>query len=383
MQNKIVFTIVISFFLFIKLSFSQDSNAVKKGILLTNPKVFEKVIDGKQISLYVLKNKHGYVSEITNYGGKVVSLWTPNRHGNYEDIVLGHPNIEDYLNSKEKYFGALIGRYGNRIANGKFSLDGHEYNLAKNNGDNHLHGGNKGFESVIWDAKQIDDQTLELKYMSKDMEEGYPGNLTVKVMYQLTDNNELKIEYWASTDAPTVINLTHHSFFNLKGAGNGTINDHLLQINAAYYTPVRKGLIPTGEIATVENTPFDFQNLKAIGDRVEDDDKQLKLGLGYDHNFVLNQSPEALNFASKVVEPVSGRTMEVYTNEPGLQFYGGNFLDGSVIGKHNKAYKFRSAFCLETQHFPDSPNNPNFPNTRLNPNEEYYSICIYKFSVSE
>lgn len=383
MQNNIFFTIVIGFFLFINLSYSQNSNAIKKGIFLTNPKLFEKVIDKKQTSLYVLKNKHGVLSEITNYGGKVVSLWVPDRHGNFDDIVLGHPNIDDYLNSKEKYFGALIGRYGNRIANGKFSLDGQEFNLAKNNGDNHLHGGNKGFESVVWDATQIDQQTLELKYVSKDMEEGYPGNLTVTVIYQLTDNNELKIEYWATTDAPTVINLTHHSFFNLKGAGNGTINDHLLLINSAYYTPVDNGLIPTGEIASVEDTPFDFQKLIAIGERVDAENQQLIYGLGYDHNFVLNQSLEALNYAAKVIEPVSGRTMEVYTNEPGLQFYGGNFLDGSVVGKENKAYKFRTAFCLETQHFPDSPNNPNFPSTRLNPKEEYYSICIYKFSVSE
>ncbi len=350
---------------------------------LMNNKNFEKIVNGKQVNLYTLKNSSGTVAQITNFGGKIVSLWVPDRHGNFDDIVLGHPNIDDYLNSKEKYFGALIGRYGNRIANGKFSLDGQEFNLAKNNGDNQLHGGNKGFDSAVWDATPIDQQTLELKYVSKDMEEGYPGNLTVTVIYQLTDNNELKIEYWATTDAPTVINLTHHSFFNLKGAGNGTINDHLLLINSAYYTPVREGLIPTGEIASVEDTPFDFQKLIAIGKRVDSENQQLIYGLGYDHNFALNQSLEALNYAAKIIEPVSGRTMEVYTNEPGLQFYGGNFLDGSIAGKENKSYKFRTAFCLETQHFPDSPNNPNFPSTRLNPKEEYYSICIYKFSVSE
>jgi len=347
---------------------------------LMNNKNFEKIVNGKQVNLYTLKNSSGTVAQITNFGGKIVSLWVPDRHGNFDDIVLGHPNIDDYLNSKEKYFGALIGRYGNRIANGKFSLDGQEFNLAKNNGDNQLHGGNKGFDSAVWDATPIDQQTLELKYVSKDMEEGYPGNLTVTVIYQLTDNNELKIEYWATTDAPT---LTHHSFFNLKGAGNGTINDHLLLINSAYYTPVREGLIPTGEIASVEDTPFDFQKLIAIGKRVDSENQQLIYGLGYDHNFALNQSLEALNYAAKIIEPVSGRTMEVYTNEPGLQFYGGNFLDGSIAGKENKSYKFRTAFCLETQHFPDSPNNPNFPSTRLNPKEEYYSICIYKFSVSE
>ena len=367
--------------MFINLSQAQNQDNGVKQIKLSNKQDFKKTINNKQVALFVLKNSSGMVAEITNYGGKIVSLWTPDRQGIYEDIVLGHPNIDEYLSSNEKYFGALIGRYGNRIANGKFSLDGKEYNLAKNNGDNHLHGGNTGYESVVWDAKQLDQQSLELSYFSKDMEEGYPGNLSIKVVYQLTDNNELKIEYWATTDAPTVINLTHHSFFNLRGAGNGTINDHLLQINAAYYTPVDKGLIPTGEIATVEDTPFDFQKLISIGKRVDNEDQQLIYGLGYDHNFVLNQSLEALNFASKVIEPVSGRTMEVYTNEPGLQFYGGNFLNGSIHGKEGKVYNYRTAFCLETQHFPNSPNEKHFPSTVLNPNEKYYSICIYKFSV--
>lgn len=343
---------------------------------------FEKVIDGKQVRLYTLKNYSGMTAEITNYGGKVVSLWVPDRLGVYQDIVLGHSNIDDYLSSKEKYFGALIGRYGNRIANGKFSLDGKEYNLAKNNDENHLHGGIKGYNSVVWDAKQIDGQTLELHYNSKAMEEGYPGNLFIKVVYKLTDNDELKIEYWATTDAPTVVNLTHHSFFNLKGAGNGTINDHLLQINAAYYTPVDKGLIPTGEIATLENTPFDFQKLTPIGKRLEVNNKQLDYGLGNDHNFVLNQNLNGLNYAAKILDPISGRQMEVYTNEPGLQFYGGNFLDGSIVGKDKKTYHHRTAFCLETQHFPDSPNKEYFPSTRLNPGMEYYSICIYKFSIA-
>lgn len=381
MTKGTIIVLLTSIFL-INVSYSQSLPAVSPQIHLLEKSNFDKKTDGKSISLYLLTNKNGIVSEITNYGGKVVSLWVPDRLGNYEDIVLGHSTIDDYLNSKEKYFGALIGRYGNRIANGKFSLDGKEYSLAKNNESNHLHGGDNGFDAVVWDAKQIDNQTLELRYVSKDMQEGYPGTLSIVVVYRLTDNNELKIEYKATTDKTTVVNLTHHSFFNLKGAGNGSINNHLLQINAPYYTPVDKGLIPTGEISSVQNTPFDFQKLTAIGERVDDKHKQLKYGLGYDHNFVINQSLESLNYAAKVIEPISGRTMEVYTNEPGLQFYGGNFLDGSVIGKHNKNYNHRSAFCLETQHFPDSPNQPNFPTTKLNPGEEYHSICVYKFSIS-
>lgn len=374
--------ILIMSFLFLSLTTLGQKNT-HTSITLLNKSDFETEIDGKQVQLYTLKNHSGMISEITNYGGKVVSLWTSNRKGHYEDIVLGYSNIKDYLKSKEKYFGALIGRYGNRIADGKFALNDKEYDLAQNNGLNHLHGGNKGLESVVWDAKQVDGQTLELRYISKNMEEGYPGNLNIKVVYKLTNNNELKIEYWASTDEPTVINLTHHSFFNLKGAGNGAINNHLLQINAAYYTPVDNGLIPTGEIASVENSPFDFQKMIEIGQRVDAENQQLKYGLGYDHNFVLNQKLEGLNYAAKVVEPVSGRTMEVYTNEPGLQFYGGNFLNGTEIGKNNKAYDYRTAFCLETQHFPDSPNKNNFPTTKLNPGEKYYSICIYKFFISK
>ncbi len=369
--------------LFLSAIQAQEMNTNHDKITLSEKSAFEKIIGDKKTMLFVLKNKQGTVSEITNYGGKVVSLWLPDRNGHYEDVVLGHATIEDYLTSKEKYFGALIGRYGNRIAKGKFMLDSKEYVLATNNGVNHLHGGNTGYDAIIWDAKQIDDQTLELHYISKHMEEGYPGNLTIKVKYELTNANELKIEYWATTDAPTVINLTHHSFFNLKGAGSGTINDHLLQINAPYYTPVDEGLIPTGTLATVENSPFDFQKLTAIGDRVDANHEQLKYGLGYDHNFVLNQNLEGLNYAAKVVEPTSGRTMEVYTNEPGLQFYGGNFLDGSIQGKKGKTYNYRTAFCLETQHFPDSPNKPHFPSTLLNPEEEFYSICVYKFSILE
>ncbi|UII80376.1 aldose epimerase family protein [Flagellimonas sp. CMM7] len=342
---------------------------------------FSKTLKGKEINLFTLKNSKGTITEITNFGGKVVSLWVADKVGNYDDIVLGYPDIDGFLTAKEKYFGALIGRYGNRIGAGKFTLDSLEYKLATNNGINHLHGGNIGYDAIIWDANQIDDQNLELYYLSKDMEEGYPGNLQIKVQYQLTNKNELKIEYWATTDAPTVVNLTHHSFFNFHGAGNGTINDHLLQINASRYTPIDDGLIPTGELASVEGTPFDFRKAIAIGALVNEENEQMTYGYGYDHNFVLDQSNEELTLAARVKEPVSGRTMEVFTNEPGLQFYGGNFLDGSIIGKKNKTYNYRSAFCLETQHFPDSPNKPDFPSTRLDPGEEYYSVCIYKFLI--
>lgn len=350
---------------------------------LLQSKDFQKNINGKAIDLFTLKNKQGTVCQITNYGGKVASLWLPDKEGNYADVVLGYSNIEGFLTAKEKYFGALIGRHGNRIANGKFELDGTEYTLAQNNGANHLHGGNQGYDAVIWNAKQIDNQTLELTYLSKDMEEGYPGNLDIKVQYQLTNDNELKVEYWATTDKPTVVNLTHHSFFNLKGAGEGTINDHLLQINAKTYTPVDEGLIPTGEFENVENTPFDFTKLTAIGERVASEHEQLKRGNGYDHNFVLTPRDTTILHAATVVEPNSGRKMDVFTNEPGLQFYGGNFLDGTIQGKKDKNYARRGAFCLESQHFPDSPNQPNFPSTTLRPEEEYYSICIYQFSVSK
>ncbi len=343
---------------------------------------FGGLADGKQVELFTLKNSNGVVTQITNFGGRVVSLWVPDKNGNFEDIVTGYETLEGYLNSNEIYYGALIGRYGNRIAKGQFVLHDTVYALVQNNDENHLHGGTKGFNDVVWDALP-GEQTLVLTYKSPHMEEGYPGNLNVKVQYQLTDENELKIEYWATTDRPTPVNLTHHSFFNLKGDGNGTINDHVLQINADFYTPVDEGLIPIGEISPVEGTPMDFRAPTAIGERVDEDFEQLKYGLGYDHNWVLFPAESGINFAARVVEPVSGRTMEVYTNEPGLQFYGGNFLDGSDTGKNGKVYEHRTSFCLETQHFPDSPNQPDFPSTILEPGEEYYSVCVYKFGVTE
>jgi len=368
--------------LLILVLFNNQSCNMKNDIKLLNQSDFQKNIDGKKTDLFVLKNKNGLVCEITNYGARVVSLWVPDINDNFDDIVLGFDNIENYISANEKYFGATIGRYGNRIRDGKFIINDKEYYLEKNNGPNHLHGGNKGFNDVIWEAEQINEQILEFKYFSKNMEEGYPGNLDIKVIYNLNDYNELKIEYFAKTDESTYVNLTHHSFFNLLGAGNKTINDHLLYINANSFTPVDETLIPTGDIKLVANTPFDFTVPSKIGKRINQDNDQLKYGNGYDHNFVLNNSNSTDILAARVIEKKSGRILEVYTNEPGMQLYGGNFLDGKTIGKQSKAYNYRSAFCLETQHFPNSPNQKNFPNTMLKPNEEYYSICIYKFSTN-
>ena len=369
------------YFLLICFLFLNQSCNMKTEIKLLNKNDFFKNINGKETTIYVLKNRNGLVSEITNYGARVISLWVPDNNGNFDDIVLGFDNIDDYINAKEKYFGATIGRYGNRIKEGKFLINDKEYYLEKNNGLNHLHGGNMGFSDVVWNAKQIDNQTLELNYFSKNMEEGYPGNLNVKIIYHLNNKDELKIEYFAKTDESTHVNLTHHSFFNLLGAGNETINEHLLYINANSFTPVDETLIPTGNIELVANTPFDFSVPTKIGKRINQEDNQLNYGKGYDHNYVLNNSQSKEIIAAKVYEKKSGRTLEVYTNEPGMQFYAGNFLSGT-IGKHGKSYKKRSAFCLETQHFPNSPNQKNFPSTILKPNEEYYSICIYKFSIN-
>ncbi len=353
----------------------------KMGLNLISSETFDTIIDDQEVKLYTLKNKWGVTAQITNYGGRVVSLWLPDKTGHFEDVVLGFNDMDTYEKSKEKYFGALIGRYGNRIAKGRFVLEDSTYLLVKNNGENHLHGGNKGFESVVWKVNSFTENKLFLSYFSPHMEEGYPGNLTVSVEYQLTDENELSIQYFAQSDQTTIINLTHHSFFNLKGAGNGNVNDHLLQINADYFTPIDDQLIPTGVIQKVVNTPFDFLLPTQIGSRIDALDDQLTYGHGYDHNYVLNPSDSIVSFAARVVEPVSKRTLEVYTNEPGMQFYGGNFLDGTVKGKKDKNYEHRGAFCLETQHFPDSPNKIQFPSTSLAAEEPYYSICIYKFGL--
>ena len=342
---------------------------------------FGKTADGQAVDLYTLTNPNGLEAAITNYGGIVVRLKTPDRNGQLADVVLGFDTLDDYLKG-HPYFGAIIGRYGNRIAKGRFQLNGVEYKLAVNNGENHLHGGLKGFDKVVWNARDVstaEAPALELTYTSKDGEEGYPGTLHVTVVYTLTPANELKIDYAATTDKDTIVNLTNHSYFNLAGQGEGDILGHELMINASRFTPVDAGLIPTGELRSVEGTPFDFRKPVAIGARINQDDQQLKYGNGYDHNFVLDRTGDGLVLAARVTEPKSGRVMEVYTTEPGIQFYSGNFLDGSNKGKGGKIYQRRYGFCLETQHFPDSPNKPDFPSTVLRPGAKYQSTTVYRF----
>lgn len=339
--------------------------------------------NGVAVDLYTLTNLNGVIVKITNYGGIVTSILVPDARGNLGDVVLGHDNVEAYV-KKNPYFGCLIGRYGNRIARGKFKLNKKTYTLATNDGMNHLHGGLIGFDKVVWTAQEIIGENtvgLELTYLSKDGEEGYPGNLAVKVVYSLTNDNTLLIDYEATTDKPTVVNLTNHSYFNLKDAGATPILDHELMLDADYYTPVDKTLIPTGELRAVAGTPFDFKTSTPIGARIAADDEQMKFGLGYDHNFVLNGTAGEIRFAGKVTEPTTGRIMEVYTTEPGIQFYSGNFLDGSITGKNGTVYEYRHGLCLETQHFPDSPNQPKFPSTLLKPGETYKTTTSYKFLV--
>lgn len=345
---------------------------------------FGKTADGHNVQIYTLRNRHGMEARITNYGGIVVSLTAPDRNHKFADVALGYNTLDDYMNPPFPYFGAIIGRYGNRIAKGRFTLNGVEYKLAVNNGENHLHGGLKGFDRVIWGAQQKNTAAgpaLLLSYVSKDGEEGYPGNLRVTVVYTLTNNNELKIQYTASTDKDTVINLTHHSYFNLAGEGNGDILDHRVVLKASRFVPTDAGSIPTGELKNVAGTPFDFLSAHTIGERINQDDQQLKFGNGYDHTWVINGRMGVLRQAASVYESTTGRVMEVWTTEPGVQFYTGNFLDGSRPGKSGKPYPRRSGFCLETQHYPDSPNRPNFPTTTLRKGAVYRSTTIYRFSA--
>jgi aldose 1-epimerase len=345
-------------------------------------RAFGKIQDGRSADLYVLSNDQGIQAAITNYGATLVSLKVPDRNGKAADIVLGFDDVSKYESGKA-YFGATVGRYGNRIAHAKFSLDGVTYTLEKNDGDNHLHG---SFNKRMWAAKDASTsagQALELTYVSKDGEDGFPGDLSVKVVYSLPANeNELKIDYTATTDKDTVLNLTHHSYFNLAGQGNGDVLQDQLTLFASKFTPVDATLIPTGELRPVQGTPFDFLKATAVGARINQDDEQLKFGKGYDHNWVLDlKDSKSIAEAAVVFEPTTGRVMQVWTTEPAIQFYTGNFLDGTVQGKDGKTYPFRGALCLETQHYPDSPNHPAFPSTELKPGQTFHSITTFKFSV--
>ena len=344
-------------------------------------KDYRKTIDEKNIELFFLTNSNEMEISISNYGAKIVSWYVPDRNGNRVDVVLGKSNINDYLNDQEPYFGAVCGRTANRIANGRFHLEGCEYRLAVNNGPNNLHGGIKGFNAVVWNARQPNEQTLELTYLSKDGEEGFPGNLYITVVYHLTDDNALEVSYEATTDKTTIINLTNHSYFNLSGEGDAYIGDQTLLINADYYLPTNDVAIPWGKPEEVEGTPFDFRSEHAIGERINDESVQLIYGNGYDHNFNLNRSEEGLAFCAKAVSPKTGIVMEIYTTEPGVQLYTGNYLDGSFIGKNGHRYPKRSAFCLETQHFPDSIHHPDFPTIILKAEDPFKSKTIYKFST--
>ena len=347
---------------------------------------FGKTAGGEQIALYSLTNKKGMEVSVSNFGATVVTLRIPDRAGKAADVVLGFDTLEGYESGKA-YFGATVGRYGNRIAGGQFSLDGKTYTLPKNDGNNTLHGGIVGFNKKVWKAREIaskDGESLEFSYLSADGEEGFPGNLSAKVVFTVpAERNELKIEYTATTDKNTVLNLTNHSYFNLAGEGSGDILDHVLTLHAKQFTPVDKTLIPTGELRDVASTPLDFTSATAIGKRINENYEQLVFGKGYDHNWVLvrSGSGNGLTIAAEAYEPKSGRKLEVLTTEPGVQFYSGNFLDGTVKGKGNKAYVQRAAFCLETQHFPDSPNHPNFPSTVLKPNAAFHSQTVFRFSA--
>ncbi|MCA9214783.1 MAG: galactose mutarotase [Planctomycetales bacterium] len=340
--------------------------------------------DFDSIKLYTLKNKNGMTIKVTNYGAIITSIIVPDRDGKMADIALGYDDVADYINAVDKpYFGAVVGRYGNRIAKGKFTIDGTEYSLATNNSPNHLHGGTIGFDKVVWTATPNDDKnSITLKYLAKDKEEGYPGNLDITIIYTLTDDNEIHCHYQAKTDKATPVNLTQHTYFNLKGEGNGDILGHQLMLNADHYTPTDATAIPTGEIAAVKGTPFDFTSAKAIGRDINQAHQQLEFGLGFDHNWVLRDAnAPGMKRAAKVYEPSTGRTLEIHTTEPGVQFYCGNFLDGRLKGKSGKSYVHRGGFCLETQHYPDSPNQPNFPSSIVTPDKPYDTTTVFKFDA--
>lgn len=357
-----------------------QTNETKSGLIPAN---FSGKVDGKDVQMYVLTNNKGSEATIINYGGKIVSLSVPDKNGKLTDVVLGHNNLTEYLNSEEPYFGAVCGRTGNRIAKGQFTLDGVTYKLAINNGPNNLHGGLKGFNAVVWDAKQINNQTLELKYLAKDGEEGFPGNLNVKMIYTLTDNNEFSIDYEATTDKATILNLTNHSYFNLSGEGDPSINDHILVMHASNYLPTDDTAIPYGKPEAVKGTPFDFTTPHAIGERIEADFEQLHFGKGYDHTMILDKKEGECALAVECYSPKTGILMNISTSEPGVQIYTGNWMTGNFEGKHGHRYPMRAAVCFETQHFPDSVNRPEYPSVILRPGETFKSKTIHAFSVKK
>jgi aldose 1-epimerase len=357
------------------------SDADTSNQLLREP--FGTMPEGQDIESFTLRNATGIEMQVINFGAIITSLRVPDRDGNFDDVVLGYDNLDDYLGD-HPHFGAVIGRYGNRIGNSRFELDGEVYELTPNEGDNHVHGGDRGFDRVVWDAEPFEragERGVVFTYVSVDGEEGYPGTLTARVTYTLTDRDEVIFDYYATTDQATPVNLTQHSYFNLAGHGSGDILGHELELTADHFTPIDHEFIPTGEIRAVAGTPFDFTESTAIGARIDDDDEQLRHGLGYDHNFVLNRGGSGLVLAARLYEPTTGRVMEVHTEEPGIQFYAGNLMDGSWTGKDGAVYDYRTGLCLETQHYPDSPNKPEFPSTILRPGEEYTTRTIYSFTA--
>lgn len=358
----------------------QSNRKVQSSMKTT---VFGKLPDGRDVNLYTLSNGAGMTAQVINYGATITSLMVPDRNGKAADVVLGYDSIDGYMNGTS-YLGAVVGRYGNRIGKGRFQIDGKQYQVTVNDGENHLHGGKIGFNKVLWDATVPGDSStasLQLRYVSRDGEEGYPGTVTLKVTYTLTEKNELRVDYEGTTDQPTVLNPTQHSYFNLSGDFNKTILDHLLLIDADGITPVDKGLIPTGQIVSVADTPLDFRMPMAIGAHINDQDEQLAFGRGYDHNWVLKGTPGQVRRVAELYDAASGRMMTVFTDQPGLQFYSGNFLDGTAKGKNGIAYQHRTALCLETQAFPDTPNKPQFPSVILRPGQTYRQTTVYQFST--
>jgi aldose 1-epimerase len=354
----------------------------EEALARVSPEDFDSTINGKQTSLFTLENENGVILRLTNFGASMVQVITPDKNGEFEDVILGYDNVEGYVND-EMSLGCIVGRYANRIARGTFMLDGKEYNLSINNGLNSLHGGPGGIHSQVWDAEEIDNG-VKFTVVSPHMEEGYPGELRVSVSYTLNDDNEIILDYIATTSEPTHLNLTNHTYWNLNGEAEADILDHELMVNADFITPVDTTLIPTGEFMKVEETPFDFRNFERIGTRIDNAHPQLMAGGGYDHNFVLDRQTEnELEKAAALYSSESGRLLEVLTTEPGIQVYSGNFMDGTVAGKNNKTYAYRHAIALETQHFPDSPNQPDFPTTLLKPGEEYIQKTVFRVGVKD